>query len=176
MPVNAIYGPPEPDDLEGPWREEIERRLNRDRPARYTNQDNAWMEPTRAWARVHSPYDPVTAQLKVMHDAVMAIEKNANRKANGKLKQWALGQAPLFWDDLGPLPFTLDRSRNRGLRIRFDAAIPEDFEKHADNIESNAQERKDAEDNVAEGLRDIAHRTRVMGFQRCSQLGDLPRR
>ena len=37
------------------WREEIDRRLNAVRPARYHENDRAWMEPVIQWAEANIP-------------------------------------------------------------------------------------------------------------------------
>ena len=161
------------EDLWGPYREEIAQRLNRDRPARYSQKDQGWMEPTIAWARARMPADEVTLLRLAARDEVIKAEKNSNRKANGKLRKWATGQSMLYWTDLGPLPFTIDR---HGLRVRFDAATPEDIELHAKNIRADARQRYRAELAVAEGLEWLAQRARSAGYERVAMVGDMPLR
>jgi len=172
MSTAARY--PDDEDYFGPFREEIVRRLNRDRPARYSQADQSWMEPTIAWARAHQPVDDVTVIRKFARDEVIRVEKAANRKANLLLRQAALGRVPLFWADLGPLPFTIDR--RTGLRVRFDAAAPEDFELHAQQIRTDAKQRYEAELVVADYLDDLAKRAREAGYERVAQIGDMPLR
>jgi hypothetical protein len=162
------------DDLWGPFREELTRRINRDRPTRYSRADQSWMEPTIAYARAHLPADDVTVIRKVARDEVIRIEKDANRKANTLIKRYALGQAPLFWGDLGPLPFTIDLKT--GLRVRFDAATPEDFELRAARIRDDAKVRHEAEIAVAAEMERLARQARERGYERVAMLGDLPLR
>lgn len=159
-------------DLWGPFREELARRLNRDRPSRYSQADQSWMEPTIAFARARMPGDEATVIRKFARDEVIRVEKASNRKANAQIKKWALGSAPLFWNDLGPLPFTTDQ--RTGLRIRFDAAGPEDFEVHAEQIRQDSRRRHEAELAVADGLDWLAHRARESGYDRVALVGDMP--
>lgn len=161
-------------DLWGPFREEIARRLNRDRPSRYSQADQSWMEPTIAWARGHSPADDATLVRKFHRDEIVAVEKAANRKANALVKRCALQGAPLFWTDLGPLPFTLDQKT--GMRVRFDSATPEDFNIRAAFIRADSKRRYEAELVVADWLDEQAERARGAGYERVAQIGDLPRR
>jgi hypothetical protein len=171
--MNAVaFRDEDPDDLWGPYREEITRRLNRDRPSRYSKNDQSWMEPTIAFARARMPADEATVLRKVARDEVIRIEKLANRQANAQVKKWARGRAPLFWDHLGPLPFTIDP--RDGLRVRFDAARPEDFEEHARHIREDARRRYEAELAVAEGLEWLAARARAEGYERVVLIGDMP--
>lgn len=162
------------DNLWGPFREEITRRLNRDRPTRYSQADQSWMEPTIAFARARMPADEATVIRKFARDEVIRVEKAANRKANGLLKRAALGRAPLLWSDLGPLPFTIDK--RTGMRVRFDAATPEDFELHAQQIRADAKQRYEAELIVADYLDNLAGRAREAGYERVALIGDMPLR
>lgn len=162
------------DDLWGPYREEITQRLNRDRPASYARVDQAWMEPTMAWARARMPADEATVIRKYARDEVIRQEKSANRKANRFLKEYAAGRRPLTWADLGPLPFTVDRAT--GYRIRFDAATPENLDALATLVEEDAKRRYAAEMAVVAALRTLADDARKLGLTRVALIGDLPMR
>jgi hypothetical protein len=161
---------PDDDDLWGEFWEEIDRRLNLARPARSSPIDRGWMQPIFGWARNHIPNE----ENLVRHFAereVVARESKLNRKANRLLKRYASGQQALTWTDLGPLPFTLDTA---GLRVRFDAATPDDFEGHARHIRGRAKQTFQSELAVAAALDDMAKMARVAGHARVAMLGDLP--
>jgi hypothetical protein len=45
------------------FRAEIDRRLNKLRPPRYREDDDAWMEPVKAWAAENMPAGPYLEDL-----------------------------------------------------------------------------------------------------------------
>lgn len=156
------------------YEQAIDERLNKARPSRSSPKDRDWMEKSGVlgWARNHLPQEEYAVR-KFAEKIVMEREGKANRRANRLVKRFATGQAPLFWSDLGPLPFTLD---DEGVRVRFDAATPADLDTHASHIRENARQRFEAELLVASTLEDLARQAREGGFVRVAQIGDLPQR
>lgn len=152
----------------------IDERLNAARPPRSGPKDRNWMEESGVlgWARNHLPFEQYAVR-NFAEAIVIKREALANRRANGIVRRYALGQAPLFWGDLGPLPFTIDEER---VRVRFDAATPADLDNHAAHIRESAKKRVEAELVVAAALEDLANRARAAGFMRVAQIGDMPQR
>jgi hypothetical protein len=156
------------------YEQAIDERLNEARPARSGPKDRNWMEEAGVlgWARNHLPYEQYAVR-NFAEAIVIKREALANRRANRLVRRYALGQAPLFWGDLGPLPFTIDEER---LRVRFDAATPSDFDNHAAHIRESATSRLEAELLVAAALEDLARQARAAGFVRVALIGDMPQR
>ena len=151
------------------WHEQIEIRLNRDRPSPLFaggrcldgTDDRVCADPSAARRR--------RGRTLAARKAVVDQESKANRKANHLIKRYA-GQGVLFWGDLGPKPFTLDE-RN-GFRVRFDAATPDDFDTKAQLIRESADRRRDAEYVVADWLEECANEARAAGYERVAEIGD----
>lgn len=165
--ANVITPAPDDDNdrLWAEFREGIRLRLNRDRPSRHDRNDVAWMQPTNAWAANRLPA-PEMAVRKYAEREVANINGKANREANDLLKRYAkTGQIPLDdfpWMELGPLPFTLDK--NSGLRVRFDAATPDDLTTHAEMKRASATERMETELGVADVIDELAELARAAGY------------
>ena len=167
MAVTAL----EPDDEGwGEFRTEIDRRLNELRPARSTPADRAWMQPIFGWCRNHMPNESNLVRY-VAEQEVIKREARANRKANRLLKAHADGQAPLTWADLGPLPFTME---DNGLRVRFDAATPDETETRSNQIRLSARRSYQSGLRVADVLDELARRAREAGYDHIAMIGDLP--
>lgn len=178
MPEITVALPERSDDearkMWAEYEEGIDARLNAARPGRSGPKDRSWMEEAGVlgWARNHLPYEEYAVR-NFAEAIVMRREGFANRKANRLMRRYALGQAPLFWGDLGPLPFTIDHER---LRVRFDAATPADFRTHATYIRETAEKRREAEFLVASALEELADLATAAGFSRVAQIGDLPQK
>jgi hypothetical protein len=172
MTVQAVsYDPDDDKQLWGEFYAGIDDRLNKARPARSNTQDRDWLQPVIGWAANHIPNEMYLVRTFAERE-VHKREGDANRKANALLKQYATGQMMLTWADLGPLPFTIDDRAK--LRVRYDAATPEDLEAHARFIRGSARRRYDAELVVADTLDDLARVAREAGYSRVALIGDMP--
>lgn len=154
-------------DSWGEFREQITERLNTVRPERASHDDKDWREPVYGWARNHIP-DESNIIRYFAEKEVDAVEARATRQGNKLLRQWAKGQRPLIWSDLGPLPVIVEK-----VRIRLDAVGPDDIEDAARELEVAAKATFDEVVLLGLCLRDLARMARRQGLDRVAQLGDL---
>ncbi len=85
-------------------------------------------------------------------------ERIATNRDNKYLRQWAKGQRPLLWKDLGPLPVVVDK-----VRIRLDAVTADDIEDAARELETAAKQTYDEVVMLAAAMRDLARSARRGG-------------
>ena len=165
--VTTSVEPEEPEDSWAVWKEGIKARLNRDRPKRYDHTDRDWMVPTDDWARLHMP--DVDLVRRHAETIVRQLEGLATKEGNRLIRAWNKGQRPLFWGEIGPLPVKVTNK----LRVRLDAATPEDEEDAALLRSSEAKRTFDEVLGQADAERDLARAARLRGLDFIYQLGDL---
>jgi hypothetical protein len=149
----------------------IDQRLNELRPPRSGQYDRDWREPVYGWARNHIPNESRLVHVFAEKE-VNTREANMTKRGNRYLRDWcAVGAFPLLWSDLGPLPIIVEK-----VRIRMDAATPDDFDDAARELEVNAKKNYDATLIVVGAMRDLARMARRGGLTFVAQVGDLPGR
>lgn len=149
------------------YRAGIDKILDEDRPPRAGVGEKAWRERAYGWGRTHIPNESEI----VRHFAVREVdnrEMQATKRANGFLRAYGHGQAVLDWKLLGALPVKVG-----DVRVRFDAATPDDVEDAARQLEVNAKRQYDEEVLLVGVMRDLARDARRSGHLVVSQLGDL---
>ena len=161
----------EEDHLWAEYYEGIDQRLNEVRPPRSNQADREWREPVYGWARNHIPNE--SHLVRVFAERVVDNrETQASKRGNRYLRQWCLsGGMPLLWKDLGALPCIVEK-----VRIRMDAATPDDFDDAAREMEATAKQNYDATLIVVGAMRDLARMARRAGCDYVAQVGDLPPR
>src|SRR5262245_24605150 len=112
----------ERDRLMGAFREEIDKRLDAQRPARAEVGEKDWREPVYGWARNHIT-DEQHLVRNYARTEVDRREKEATKAGNAQIRKWIDGQAPLDWTMLGAKPIIVNK-----LRVRLDAATDGDLD------------------------------------------------
>lgn len=153
------------------FRREIDRRLDELRPPRADTGDRTWREPVYGWARNHLP-DETNVVRKFAKDEVDRRETEATKSGNKIVREWMKGWRPLHWHDLGPKPIKVTET----LRVRSDAATPDDFDDAAQLIITAGKRTFDEVMLLGEGMHDIARLARRAGHAYVALLGDLPSR
>lgn len=149
------------------YRAAIAERLDERRPARCAMGEKDWREPVYGWARNHIPNE--STLVRVFAEAeVDRVEGKATRRGNKYLRQWAKGQRPLLWADLGPLPVVVGK-----VRIRLDAVTADDIEDAAMELEAAGKVTYDEVVLLGRAMRDLARNTRRQGLAFVALLGDL---
>ncbi len=157
-------------EVRASWREyyaEIDRQLDGCRPDRSGKSESEWREEVYGWARNHIPDEQniVRAFAKQIVDIREGV---ATKRGNKFLRQWRKGQRPLFWSDLGPLPIVVEK-----VRIRLDAATPDDVEDAALEVEAQGKAVYDEVLILGHTLLDLARDARRKGLPTVALLGDL---
>jgi hypothetical protein len=155
-----------PHDLAS-FRQHIADMLNQYRPDRAAADERGWRDPVYAWAEANMPADARTVAF-VAAAEVDNAESRATTAGNKILRAFQQGQAPLSWDMVGPYPVVVGK-----LRIRLDAATPEDLEDAAQQLDTHARRNYAQELLLVDCLRDLARLTRRSGKRYASELGDL---
>lgn len=161
------------DDTPMMWKEfhrEIDRRLDDRRPKRASVGEKEWREPIYGWARNHIPDE--TNLVRVFAEQIVdRREGEATKRGNEHLRRWMHGQMPLTWADVGPLPIKVEK-----LRIRLDAATPDDMEDAANQVQAEGAKTWQEILLLADTMRDLARQARHAGYVTVARLGDLPPR
>lgn len=156
------------------WKEfhhEIDRRLDALRPKRTSMRERDWREPVYGWARNHIP-DESNLVRRFAEKEVDRREEQATKRGNRELRRWMDGQIPLVWSDIGALPIMVDDQ----LRVRLDAATPQDAEDAARKVQADGLKVYQETLRLAECERELASMARRAGLTLISLLGDLPAR
>lgn len=165
----------QPDDsqdrLWAEFNDQIRNLLNKHRPDRTSASDKDWLEPVYGWARNHLP-DERHAIRNLAKAKVDGLEGAATKRGNDYVRQWAKGQRPLFWADLGPLPISV----GNGERVRFDAATPDDVEDAALDLHAKGKATYDEVVLLTETMHDLARKARRAGLSIVALIGDQPPR
>ncbi|MGH3476020.1 MAG: hypothetical protein ACRDQD_04195 [Nocardioidaceae bacterium] len=153
------------------FRAEIDRRLDEKRPARCGPEEKDWREEVYGWARNHIPDE--THLVRVFaKDEVDRREGLATKRANNYLRRWGHGQVPLDWSLVGPLPI-----KANAVRIRLDAATPDDIEDAARELAAAGKVTFDEVMLLTESMRDLARAARRSNVATIVLLGNIgPRR
>jgi hypothetical protein len=159
------------------FRADIDQKLAEHRPARIGADEHDWREPVYGWARNHIPDESNI----VKHFAQQEVDRRegvATKAANRFLRNWTEGVIPLLWDGFGALPLVVPaRDGTTELRVRLDAATPEDLNEATRKLRGDAKVVYDRVLVVADGIDDLALGARRRGFALVHDLGDLaPRR
>jgi hypothetical protein len=107
----------------------------------------------------------------VRHYAKEIVDRRealATKRANIVLRKWAHGQTPLDWCLAGPLPI-----KANGVRIRLDAATPDDIEDAARELEAAGKATFDEVMLLAACMRDLARGARRSNLPTVVLLGNL---
>lgn len=164
-----------PDDDEresrAAYHAEIDRRLDQLRPKRASVSETDWRQPVYAWARNHMPNEATLVRDQAKRD-VDVREGEATKRGNLYIRRYLKGQIPLEWALLGPSPIKVGRR----LRVRLDAATPQDVEDAARLILAEGKATYDEVVLLAGGLLDLARDARQAGFTFVAEIGDLPLR
>jgi hypothetical protein len=155
------------DDSWAEYHAEIDRRLDEVRPPRAGVGETDWREPVYGWARNHIPNEPDLVR-RTAKRVVDLREGEATKRGNVFLRAYGHGQQMLDWAMLGALPIKVGE-----VRVRFDAATPEDLEDAARLLERNAKRQYDEEVLLVGVMRDIARDARRGGFAFVAQIGNL---
>jgi len=161
------------DDVNMMWtqfRREIDKRLDAIRPQRASVGEKEWREPVYGWARNHIP-DETNLVRRFAEREVDTREREATKRGNEHLRRWMRGQLALTWADIGPLPVKVGK-----LRIRLDAATPEDLDDAAGEVQADGLRTWNEVLLLAETMRDLAKQARHHGYVVVALLGDLPPR
>jgi hypothetical protein len=150
------------------WKESIRNELNRLRPDRYDAGDKEWMEPVIGLAAQTMPNQYKAVRVHA-ESVVSNLDGGATRAANQEILKWADGHKPLFWHELGALPFSCGK-----LRIRLDAGTPDDYEQAAYEQRASAKSTYDRTLFRATALEELASTARHRGLTIVSGIGDLP--
>ncbi|MDQ1490557.1 MAG: hypothetical protein QOJ23_3071 [Actinomycetota bacterium] len=149
------------------FRTEIDHRLDTVRPARCGADEKDWREEVYGWARNHIP-DETHLVRHYAKEIVDRREALATKRANIVLRKWAHGQTPLDWCLAGPLPI-----KANGVRIRLDAATPDDIEDAARELEAAGKATFDEVMLLAACMRDLARGARRSNLPTVVLLGNL---
>lgn len=152
------------------FRRGIDEKLDRHRPNRAGVGETKWREPVYTWARNHMP-DETHLVRNVAKQEVDRREGLATKRGNKHVRAWMKGQAPLSWLLLGALPIKVGE-----IRVRADAATPEDLEESARAVRESALGNYNEEVLLATGFDEIAKRARQSGFDTAADIGDQPPR
>lgn len=144
----------------------INERLNEHRPARVGRSEEDWREPVYAWARNHMP-DESHLVRTIAKREVNRVEGDAAKRGNKMLRQYAHGQAPLYWGELGPYPMIINE-----MRVRWDAATPDDVDDAAQEIRSNGKRQFDEVTILADTMQELARSARKSGLDKIALIGD----
>lgn len=150
------------------YRRQIDRLLDEHRPARANAGDKDWREPVYGWARNHIP-DESNLVRHFAERSVDGREGQATKRGNRVLRLWLHGQTPLEWKICGPLPIVANR-----VRVRLDAAIPDEVEDAATELRHRGKLTYDEILLLSEGLQRLARLARRAGLAKVSLIGDLP--
>ena len=150
------------------YHREIDQRLDELRPERVGAGEKEWREPVYGWARNHIP-DESNIVHHFAEQIVDRREGQATKRGNEHLRRWMHGQMPLTWADLGPLPIRVGK-----LRIRLDAATPEDLDDAAGEVQADGARTWQEVLLLAETMREIAKLARRAGLATVAKVGDLP--
>lgn len=167
--TDTLVGSDDGDDKS--WKEfraAIRERLNEHRPDRVGAGETEWREKDYAWARNHMPDESRLVRV-VAKQEVDRQEALATRKGNDILRRYIQGESPLEWALLGPYPITID-----GLRIRWDAATPDDADDAAREYLDDSKRRYDKEVVLGHGMQDLSRKARREGHSKVAQIGDQP--
>lgn len=145
---------------------DIDEQLNQRRPDRVGSSEKDWREPVYAWARNHMPDETHLVRVVAQRE-VDRREQEATKKGYRIIRQYADGQAPLSWEIIGPYPIIVD-----GLRIRLDAATPDDIEDACRELEATAKKSYDQVIVLVNCFRDLARSARRAGYATVAQIGD----
>lgn len=149
------------------YRRRIDQILDEDRPERASVGDQSWRHRAYGWARNHIPDE----EHLVRHFAEQEVdrrEREATKAGNAIIRRWLHGQAPLDWALLGPKPIKVDEL----LRVRLDAATPDDIEDSARLLETKGKAQYDEVIALANGMRDLARAARRAGHAYVALLGN----
>lgn len=149
------------------YRHEIDRRLDAVRPERCGANEKDWREPIYGWARNHIP-DESNLVRRFAEKEVNNRERIATTRGNKLLRGWLHGRVRLAWRFLGPLPVVVGK-----VRIRLDAATPDDLEDAARELEERGRLVFNEVLLLVGGLRDLARAARRQGLLTVSLIGDL---
>jgi hypothetical protein len=159
-------------EIEESWKffhRQIDERLDAIRPKRAGVGETEWREPVYAWARQHMP-DESNLVRNIAKSEVDRREGAATKRGNKLLRDYAKGIIPLSWAMFGPMPIKVDRT----LRVRLDAATPDDVDDAARELRSDAKRVFDEVTILADGMEDLARMARRRGLPFVASLGDLP--
>lgn len=148
------------------YRRAIDRILCEDRPARAGVDEREWRERAYGYARNHIP-DETNLVRHIAQQEVDRREAQATKRGNILLRAYARGASPLDWSIVGPWPVKVGE-----LRIRLDAATPDDIEDAARELEGRAKQVYDEVVMLVGCMRDLARRARRAGMELVAQLGD----
>lgn len=152
------------------FNEKIRALLDKHRPNRSIHNEKGWREPVYGWARNHIP-DESNLIRHYAEREVDSQERTATLRGNRLLRQWAKGQRPLIWSDLGALPIVVG-----GTRVRLDSATPDDIEDAALELHAKGKATYDEVVLLTETLHELARSARRAGFATVALIGDQPPR
>lgn len=128
-----------------PLNEEIDRLLDRHRPARYDSSDKAWMAPVESAVADRIPI--TEARRRAAAEIVRRREAEATKSANRLLRTVGeTGQPPLDWMDMACRPIAWGEHR-----VRLDEATPRDFLDWATEERRRADRDHEARIKTVEG-------------------------
>lgn len=162
---------PEEAKMWGDFRAEIDRRLDEARPKRASMGEYDWREPVYGWARNHLPNEQDLVH-RTAKTEVDNREREATKKGNALLRDYIKGIRPLDWMDLGPKPIKVDEY----LRVRWDAATPEDVDKAAKKLLADATATFREVESLAKEMHELAGEAREAGLLFVALLGNKPQR